>query len=73
MLMQHDITLILHRLQIFYALLWHNLEIIQGCTFYILFDRKGLKQRQKDKELEIFKIHFDDIILPWVADGVPMS
>ena len=27
----------------------------------------------KDKDLEIFKILVDDNILPWVADGVPMS
>ena len=28
--------------------------------------------KTKDKNLEIFKIQVDDIILPWVADGVPM-
>ena len=26
----------------------------------------------KDKDFEIIKIHVDDIILPLVADGVPM-
>ena len=30
-------------------------------------------QRQRIKDLEIFKIQVIDIILPWVADGVPMS
>ena len=28
--------------------------------------------KTKDKDFEIFKIQVDDIILPWVADGVPM-
>ena len=30
------------------------------------------KAKTKDKDLEIFKIQVYDIILPWVADGVPM-
>ena len=30
-------------------------------------------QRQRIyKDLEIFKIQVDDIVLPWVANGVPM-
>ena len=28
--------------------------------------------REREHLLEIFKIQVDDIILPWVADGVPM-
>ena len=31
-----------------------------------------LNAKSKDKALEIFKIQVDDIILPWVADGVRM-
>ena len=33
---------------------------------------KGLIFREREHFLEIFKIQVDDIILPWVADGVPM-
>ena len=29
-------------------------------------------QQGKEQFLEIFKIQVDDIILSWVADGVPM-
>ena len=39
-------------------------------------DIKGRKfvclAKTKDKDLEIFKIQVEDIILPWVADGIPM-
>jgi hypothetical protein len=28
--------------------------------------------REREHCLEIFKIQVDDIILPWVVDGVPM-
>ena len=28
--------------------------------------------REREHFLEIFKIQVEDIILPWVADGVPM-
>ena len=28
--------------------------------------------RERENFLEIFKREVDDIILPWVADGVPM-
>ena len=30
------------------------------------------ESKTKDKDLEIFKIQVDDIILPWIADGVPI-
>ena len=29
-----------------------------------------LYSKTKDKDLELFKIQVDDIILPWLADGV---
>ena len=32
----------------------------------------AIKSKTKDKDLEIFKIQVVDIILPWVADGVPI-
>ena len=28
--------------------------------------------REREHFLEMFKIQVDDIILPWVADGVPL-
>ena len=31
----------------------------------------SIYSKTKDKDLDIFKIQVDDIILPWVADGVP--
>ena len=31
-----------------------------------------LSVREREHFLEIFKIQVDDIILPWIADGVPM-
>ena len=37
--------------------------------FYITY----YKAKTKDNDFEIFKIQVDDIILPWVADGAPMS
>ena len=32
----------------------------------------AIKSKTKDKDLEIFKIQVVEIILPWVADRVPM-
>ena len=35
--------------------------------FFYIFSKTN------DKDLEIFKIQVHDIILPWVAEGVPKS
>ena len=37
-----------------------------------MFFIKGHIYREREHFLEIFKRHVDDIILPWLADGVPM-
>ena len=31
-----------------------------------------LSVREREHFFELFKIQVDDIILPWIADGVPM-
>ena len=38
----------------------------------IFLQCKDHKAKTKDNDLEIFKVQEDDIILPWVADRVPM-
>ena len=34
--------------------------------------KKQFKTRERENFLEVFKIQVDDIILPWVADGISM-
>ena len=42
-------------------------------TNYLLFLNVNIQSlRERKYFLEIFKIQVDDIILPWVADGIPM-
>ena len=50
--------------------MWKNIKDImyEKCVFHIV-----LNLREREHLLEIFKIQVDDIILPCVAEGVPMS
>ena len=41
-----------------------------GSSLFTDLNYQNLKEREHN--LEIFKIQVDDIILPWVGDGVPM-
>ena len=52
-----------HRLS-FYE--WFNFQ------FTVKKEKEAYFSKTKDKDLEIFKIQVDNIILPWVTDGVPM-
>ena len=46
-----------------------DILLTNGLLIYLL---TCFLPKTKDKDLEIFKIQLDDIILPWVADGVTM-